>query len=132
LRANECEARHVLAWVATRRGDLAEARAQLSAATSVALAIARPALLVHSMRLFAALLAAQGAPDLAARVMTLVLEQSELVAAEREEAEQQRREWSGAESSPRAWPGPPLETLAQRVVTETNAAYGPLIAELSA
>ena len=86
-RATAVEARHALVWAALRQGDLATARSELVAATTVAIAIGRPALFVHGVRLLAELLAAQGAPDVAARVMGFVLQHPGLVGAEREEAE---------------------------------------------
>ena len=92
-RANAVEARHALGWAALRQGDLATARSELVAATTVAIALGRPELLVHGVRLFAELLAAQGTPEVAARVMSFALRHPGLVGAEREVAKQQMRTW---------------------------------------
>lgn len=128
-RANTVEARQALTWAALRQGDLATARTELVASTTVAIAIGRTALIVQGVRLLAELLAAQGAPEVAARVMGFVLQQPDLIGAEREEAEAQMREW-GAEPTDAEWFGPPLDELAHRIVVEADLAYAPLIAAL--
>jgi predicted ATPase/Flp pilus assembly protein TadD len=128
-RGTAVEARHALVWAALRQGEVTEARSELVAAVTASIAIGRPALMVHSLRLFAELLAAQGARDVAARVMSFVLQQPDLVGAERVEAERQMRDWS-ATSVAAKWTGPPLDELAQRIVAEASQAYAPLIAAL--
>ena len=96
----------------------------------MAIAIGRTALIVQGVRLLAELLAAQGAPEVAARVMGFVLQQPDLIGAEREEAEAQMRGW-GAEPTNAEWSGPPLDDLAHRIVSESDLAYAPLIAALN-
>ncbi len=129
-RANAVEARHALVWAALRQGDLATARSELVAATTVAIALGRPELLVLGVRLFAELLAAQGVPDVAARVLGLVLQRPELVGVERDEAVQLLRGWVTPAAAAEGWTGPPLEDLAHRIVVEAGQAYAPLITEL--
>ena len=129
-RANAVEARHALVWAALRQGDLATARSELAAATTVAIALGRPALLVAAVRLFAEVLAAQGLPDAAVRVMRLVLQRTELVGVEREEAERQMQSWGASAAATEAWDGPPLNELALRIIAEAGHAYAPLISEL--
>jgi hypothetical protein len=80
--------------------------------------------------LFAELLAAQGAADVAARVLALALRQPALVGAERADAERQLRAWGSPPEQSADWTGPSLEQLAQRIVVEAGLAYAPLIAEL--
>jgi tetratricopeptide (TPR) repeat protein len=129
-RANAVDARHALVWAALRQDDLATARSELVAATKVTIAIGRPALLVQGLCLFAELLAAQGAPDVAARVIGLALQRPELVGAEREEAAQQMHGWGAPSLTTDGWTGPPLDELAHRIVAEASQAYAPLINEL--
>jgi ATP/maltotriose-dependent transcriptional regulator MalT len=129
-RANAVEARQALVWAALRLHDLSAARSELVAATTVALTIGRKALLVQGVRLLADLLAAQGATEAAARVMGFVLQQPDLVGAERVEAEEQLRNWGGVPANGE-WSGPPLDELAHRIVVEADLAYAPLIAALS-
>jgi tetratricopeptide (TPR) repeat protein len=129
-RGTGVEARHVLAWAALHQGDLATARSELAAATTVAIAIGRTELLVHGARLFAELLAAQGAPEVAARVMSFALRHPGLVGAEREVAKQQMQTWDARSREDDDWIGPPLDELAHRIVTEVGQGYATLIATL--
>jgi predicted ATPase/DNA-binding SARP family transcriptional activator/Flp pilus assembly protein TadD len=129
-RANAVEARHALVWAALRQGDLATAHSELVVAMTVAIALGRSALLVLGVRLFAELLAAQGVPEVAARVMGFVLQQPDLVGAEREEAEQQMRTWGAPSAAHEEWTGPSLDDLVHRIVAEAGQAHAPLIAEL--
>ena len=131
-RANAAEARHALVWAALQQGDLATARSELVAATTVTLALGRPALLVLGVRLFAGLLAAQGESDAAARVMALVLQRPELVGAEREEAVLQLQSWGAYAAPTEGWTGPSLDEIARRIVAEAGQSYTPLISELRA
>lgn len=129
-RAARADAYNVLAHAALRKGDLAAARAELAAGLSVAVAIARPSALVMGAWLLAEILAAQGARDVAARIVAFALVQPALVARERATAEQQLREWSEGGGPPGAWTGPSLEELAHRAIAEAPVAFASLIAEL--
>ncbi len=129
-RGNEVEARHALVWAALRLGDLATARSELARALTVSISIARPELIANGVRLFADVVAAQGAIEVAARVLNFLLRQPGLAGAERVEVEQQLRDW-GASSEGGDWNGPPLDELVHHVVAEAGQAYAPLIAGLS-
>jgi predicted ATPase/DNA-binding SARP family transcriptional activator/Flp pilus assembly protein TadD len=129
-RGGAIDARHLLVWAHLHGGEPKVACAELVAAVTEALAIGHTEALVHGARLFAELLAARGAADVAARVMHFVLQQSPgLVARERAEAEVMMGAWS-AGTPPQSWSGPPLDELARRIVAEANQAHTPLIAEL--
>jgi hypothetical protein len=97
---------------------------------AMSIAIARPELLVRGVCLFAELLAAQGAFDVAGRAVAFALQQPTLMGRERDAAEQQMRTWAAHPVARADWTGPPLEELVQRIVAEAGQAYAPLMAEL--
>ena len=128
-RGNEVEARQAIVWASLCQGDLAAARSELARALTVSISIDRSELIANGVRLFAVLVAAQGANEVAARVLRFLLRQPGLAGAERVEVEQQLRDW-GASAEGGHWTGPPLDELVHHIVAETGQAYAPLIAGL--
>jgi tetratricopeptide (TPR) repeat protein len=115
---------------ALRRHDLTAARAALREAMDIAIAIARPALLIEGMTRFGEILAAQGAPDCGRAVMTFALEHPDTAATERDELRRVLARMPAFSGSPLRWPGMTLDELAHRIVIEADVAHAPLIAAL--
>jgi len=117
------------ARIALGRGDVARARALLRDALQVAATLQRPAVVFECITCFAELLAASDATDCARAVLAFVAAHPLANAPIRDEALRRRDAWPPA-TRDLAWRDITLDELANRVVNETDLAYGPLIASL--
>jgi len=118
-----------LARISLRRDDLGAARSHLRSALEVAVAIDRPSFQREGIALFAQVLAAQGEPACARRVLDFVLANPSLTQHERN-ALGPDLDRSRAPPAAQRWPGPDHDGLVGRVIAETDLAYAPLIALL--
>ena len=129
--------RNMLSWLklqfvrsALAREDLDTARSELEASLTLALAIGRPSLLLAGILCFADVLAAQGQSACAHHVLTFASEHSSTNPSDREQIRARIAQLPRPESTDFEWPGFSMEELARFIVTESNAAYAPLIAAL--
>jgi len=118
-----------LARIALRRGDPAAARSHLRAALVIAVAIDRPSFVREGVAVFAEVLAAQGEPACARRVLDFAMADPSLTPHERNALRPNLDRW---QATPVAapWRGPDRDALVGRIVAETDLAYAPLIALL--
>ena len=124
------------AWLAlqrailfARRGTLTEARATLAAAMQSALRIGSPLLTFSALHTFAEILAAQGEPQSARRVLTFCMAQPAVDANVRNQFQASLDALPAADPDDSPWPVD-LEELLQRVILERDVAHAPLIAQL--
>ena len=129
-RVLESAVRLQLARLAVHGAALDEARAQLAAATTLALAVDRPTLLWSGVTCFALLLHAQGHAAAACSLLRHAVAQPGMNAVERDEAAAWLGAWAAAGATARPWPGLSLDDLAHRIVAEAALAHAPLIALL--
>jgi hypothetical protein len=115
-----------LASISLQRGDLTAARSHLRSGLEVAVAIRRPALKSDGVALFAEILAAQGEPACARRVLYFATEHPSLTQHDRD-ALLASLHRLGAAPTALAWPGANYDELVGRIVHETDLAYAPLI-----
>jgi hypothetical protein len=116
--------------LALRRGDIGEARSNLEASLRIASGIARPTLLLEAVSCFAEILAAQGEPGCARKVLAFVADHPTANSPVREEARARMAQWSTDTITDPAWPKLELKELVDRIIVESNRAYAPLIAAL--
>lgn len=129
-RGTEALTHHNLMRAALMRGALAEARDALCAGQRLALEIGQPALLAAGAYLFAELLAAQGEPELAGRMLSWAMRLPSMSEDDRRTARIHLQRWGQAESAPPDGPGLPLASLAQRIATEGGDGHAALIRTL--
>jgi tetratricopeptide (TPR) repeat protein len=125
-----CFLRLQLMRLALRRDDFAGARAELAAALTLAIEVARPALLLAGVICFAELLLAQGENHAARRVMTFAQDHPAIGAPERDEIQARLARLPSPPPAEPDWPAMGLEELVQRVVIESSNAHAALIAAL--
>jgi tetratricopeptide (TPR) repeat protein len=116
-----------LARLALMRGDLPVARAELAASLAITLAIAQ-ALRVGSVRIFAEVLEAQGEVECARRVLAFAARHPATAAPDRDETLGHLKRLPGFAGTALPWPSIELDELLQRIVSEADLAYAPLIA----
>lgn len=114
------------------RADLATARAELQAAMTLALDVARPALVIEGFICLALVLGAQGAPDCAHAVVRVVHDHPDTSPMERDELAHVIEQLPPRPQAALAWPAIPLDELARRTVVEAPIGFAPLIAQLRA
>lgn len=120
-----------LARIWLRQRDLAAARSHLRSALEIAVAIDRPSFQREGIALFAELLAAQGEPGCARRVLDFAMAHPSLTPHERNALRPNLDRWEPAPFA-EPWPGPDHDGLVGCIVAETDLAYAPLIALLRA
>ncbi|MBK7474200.1 MAG: tetratricopeptide repeat protein [Betaproteobacteria bacterium] len=119
-----------LAHIALQRGDLPGARAHLCDSMGIAIAIGRPALQLDGVSCLADILLAQGETWCARRVLAYAAGHPSIAAPERDAIRVRLDDWPEAPDLSPAWPGMTLDELVQRIVVESESAYGALIALL--
>jgi tetratricopeptide (TPR) repeat protein len=127
----ECWAGLLQVRVALRRGEPAPARESLRQALEIAIAISRPVAQLAGLVCFAQLLAAQGEPECARKILGFVSAHPLTTAQWQAEARELLQEWGMAPATA-GWTGPDLAELARRVVVEAPLAHGPLVETLRA
>jgi len=114
-----------------RRRDLAAARAELCRAIELARTVERPILQRSAVATFADVLAGQGEPDAARRVLAFVSAHPATSNAERADiAGKLAKLPPGGRDPP--WPGLGLDDLVERIVAEAPQAHAGLVAQLRA
>jgi len=119
-----------LARVATRRGDLAAARAAVAETAQAAIALATPIAWGNAMLVLADLLQAQGEATAADRVLGFAAEHPAMSPGLRDQFVVERRHAGFADQCTLGWPGLALPELLQRAAAEAPLEHAPLIALL--
>ena len=119
-----------LVHFALERGDLMTARAELAVAMTIAMAIGRPTLQVAGIAWFAEILAAQGEPECACRVLNFAIEHPSTHAPAKAEYCARLEQWKCASPASAAPAGLGFDELVQRIAAEAEIDHTPLVAAL--
>lgn len=113
--------------LALRRGDLTAARSALAESMETSIAVGRRSLQLSGVMCFAEILAAQGEPECACRVLAFAADHPATSAPERDEIRAQLAQWRPEPRAKLAWPRLELDELIHRIVVESQLAHAPLI-----
>ncbi len=120
------------AGIALRLGDLPAARIDLADSLELAIAMDRPSLQFSGVACFAEILAAQGEPDCARRVLAFAAGHPAISVPDREAALARLAHLPAPAHVEPAWPGLELDELVHRIVVERPVAHAPLLALMRA
>jgi predicted ATPase/DNA-binding SARP family transcriptional activator/Tfp pilus assembly protein PilF len=129
--------RPIVAWMnlqmarrALVQSDLPAARSALAQSLSIIIALGQRALRIGSVMIFAEVLAAQGEPSCARRVLAFAARHPAASAPDRDEILGRLALLPESSGAAPPWPGIELDELVHRIVVESDLAYAPLIAAL--